>query len=59
VSNIPNLCTHVIYAFATLDPTTYTMAVYDTWLDLTSGLGNYAKFVALKVVCKILSTPIM
>ncbi len=50
MGNIPNLCTHVIYAFATLDPTTYTMAAYDISLDLASGLGNYAKFAALKVV---------
>ena len=49
VSNIPSLCTHVIYAFAILDPTTYTMAMADTWLDPVSGLGNYKKFTALKV----------
>jgi hypothetical protein len=50
VSNIPSLCTHVIYAFATLDPTTYTMKAFDSWLDpVTNGLGNYQKFVNLKV----------
>ena len=49
MANIPNLCTHVIYAFATLDPNNYTMQPYDAWLDLTSGLSNYQKFVALKV----------
>ena len=41
-----NICTHVIYSFAVLNPTTYEMKVFDSWLDLN--LNNYANFVGLK-----------
>ena len=41
-----NVCTHLVYAFAVLDTTTYTMKVFDTWLD--ENLENYKNFVALK-----------
>ena len=41
-----NICTHVIYSFAVLNPTTYEMKVFDSWLDLD--LNNYANFVGLK-----------
>jgi hypothetical protein len=47
VDNIdPSLCTHLIYGFAVLDPTTYTIQVYDTWMDIDNQF--YAKFNALK-----------
>ena len=38
--------THVIYAFAVLDGTTYTIKVYDSWADIS--LNGYVNFVALK-----------
>ena len=41
-----SLCTHIIYAFATLDGSTYTMSVFDSWLDID--LKNYEKFVGLR-----------
>jgi hypothetical protein len=52
LSNILGMgtCTHVLYAYAILDPTNYTMQPFDTELDLTS--GNYQQFVALKVPSK-------
>ena len=40
------MCTHLVYAFAVLDPNTYTMVSHDTWLDIN--LGNFAEFVKLK-----------
>jgi chitinase len=47
VDNInPNLCTHVIYAFAVLDAASFNMKVYDSNVDINSQF--YAKFVALK-----------
>ena len=30
----PRLCTHIIYAFATLDPNTLQIKVFDTWADI-------------------------
>ena len=30
----PHKCTIYIYAFAKLDPTTYKMALFDSWLDI-------------------------
>lgn len=42
----PNLCTHLIYAFAVLNSTTFHIQVYDQWADIDS--GGYSKFVALK-----------
>ena len=41
-----SLCTHIVYAFATLDGSTYTMNVFDSWLDID--LKNYEKFVGLR-----------
>lgn len=29
-----NLCTHIIYAFAELDPDTLILKVYDSWVDI-------------------------
>ncbi|XP_064085407.1 probable endochitinase, partial [Macrobrachium nipponense] len=47
VEDIPvDLCTHLIYAFATLDSKTYLAKPFDTWLDVD--LKNYEKFVKLK-----------
>ena len=40
------MCTHLVYAFAVLDPTSYTMKEFDGWLDVN--LENYKNFVALK-----------
>lgn len=33
----PNLCTHVVYGFATLDHTELTLKVFDSWADLDNG----------------------
>ncbi|XP_050540568.1 probable chitinase 10 isoform X2 [Daktulosphaira vitifoliae] len=42
----PNLCTHVIYGFATLDYTELTIRVYDSWADIDNAF--YERLVALK-----------
>ena len=41
-----SLCTHIMYSFVVLDPSTYLMKIHDPWLDID--LGNINKFVALK-----------
>jgi chitinase len=41
-----SLCSHMYYAFATLDGSTYTMNVKDSSLDID--LKNYEKFVGLR-----------
>ena len=47
VDNIdPGKCSHLIYAFAVLDPAAYTIQVFDSWADIDNQM--YAKFVALK-----------
>lgn len=47
VEDIPvELCTHLIYAFATLDSKTFLAKPFDPWLDID--LKNYEKFVQLK-----------
>ena len=47
VDNInPNLCTHLIYAFAVLNETSYRIQEFDSWADID--LNGYSKFVALK-----------
>lgn len=33
----PNLCTHVVYGFATLDYTDLVIRVFDTWADIDNG----------------------
>ena len=42
----PNVCTHLIYAFVVLNPSTYTIKVFDEWLDIN--LKNFENFVGLK-----------
>ena len=48
----PNLCTHAIYAFATMNEVTYELEVYDPWSDLPSSEGGsydgYGEFIRLK-----------
>lgn len=47
ISNIePELCTHLIYAFAGLDSTTWTIKSLDPYLDVTK--ENYKKMTALR-----------
>ncbi|XP_046656308.1 probable chitinase 10 [Daphnia pulicaria] len=47
VDNInPNLCTHIVYAFAVLDGTTYKIKIFDDWADIS--LNGFQKAVALK-----------
>ena len=47
VSDIdPRLCTHVIYAFAVLDPATLGLKAHDSYLDLDDGIGNFRNFVS-------------
>ena len=41
----PSLCTHVVYAFAVIDPATMGLKAHDAYLDLDDGLGNFRKFV--------------
>ena len=47
-----NLCTHVIYAFAELDATTFTIKSWDPWADLSPAEGGhydlYGETVKLK-----------
>lgn len=42
----PMQCTHLMYGFAILDPQTYTLKIYDPWLDVD--MGNYLAFTGLK-----------
>ena len=49
VDNIDsNICTHLIYAFVSLNPVTHTIKVFDEWLDIN--LKNFEKFTNLKSV---------
>ena len=34
----PELCTHIVYGFAVLDPSTLTIRAHDTWADFDNGL---------------------
>jgi len=36
----PNLCTHVVYGFATLDYTDLVIRVYDSWADIDNSRRN-------------------
>ena len=43
------MCTHIIYGFATLDPSLLTMRVFDSWADTDEyGPSLYAKVTAFK-----------
>ena len=42
----PGLCTHIMYSFVLLDPSTHVMKVHDDWLDVQR--GNMKKFTDLK-----------
>lgn len=42
----PELCTHVIYAFAVIDPQTNTIKMHDSWADKDNKF--YEKVTALK-----------
>jgi chitinase len=45
----PAMCTHIIYGFATLNPSELTMQVFDSWADTDEyGPNLYAKVTALK-----------
>lgn len=46
----PNLCTHLIYTFAGVDPTTHKIKALDPWNDLDEGGGKgaYKRFTNLK-----------
>lgn len=47
IDNIdPDLCTHIIYAFAVLDPNKMLIKPHDSWADIDNQF--YEKFVALK-----------
>ena len=32
----PDLCTHIVYGFATLDYSTHKMKIFDRWADIDS-----------------------
>ena len=34
------LCTHIVYGFAVLDPDTLTIKAHDTWADFDNGQIN-------------------
>jgi len=46
----PHLCTHLLYAFAGINPETYEVKVLDPYVDLCidDGLCGYSNFTALK-----------
>lgn len=41
-----NLCTHLVYSFVVLDPSSHVIKIHDDWLDVQ--LGNLKKFTALR-----------
>lgn len=41
------LCTHVIYAFASLDPETLLMKEFDPWTDLDNGKFSYEYYFSI------------
>lgn len=44
----PSLCTHVIYAFASLDPNELTIKAFDQWTDVdNSELSQHCIVVVL------------
>lgn len=46
----PSLCTHVIYAFAWMNPTTYELEMFDRWVDSAEGLNFYKEITELRSV---------
>ena len=52
----PTLCTHLIYGFATLDASTYTIQIFDNFVDIDNEM--YIKFNSLKRRNPILKTMI-
>lgn len=43
-----SLCTHIVYGYAILDPSTNRLKASDEYLDLESGRNNYREFTNLK-----------
>lgn len=52
----PNLCTHLIYAFATLDPGDYTITPNDEEYDIVQGESNTFCLDLASYICVHLST---
>ncbi|XP_026671822.1 probable chitinase 2 [Ceratina calcarata] len=49
IDNIrPELCTHLVYAFAGLNETTWTIRSLDPGMDIENGIGNYRKMTQLR-----------
>jgi len=44
----PTQCTHIIYAFATMNSTSYGLEMGDSWIDGPDGLKGYEKVTALR-----------
>ncbi|KAI4490628.1 hypothetical protein M0804_003572 [Polistes exclamans] len=44
----PQYCTHLIYAFAGLNTTTWEIKSLDPWADIEDGIGNYQKMSELR-----------
>lgn len=51
----PRLCTHIIYAFASLDPETLTIQPFDTWADIENSKSHWG----MPNICVIESLSIM
>jgi len=47
----PTLCTHLIYSFAGLDSTNWTIKSLDSWMDLEDnfGLAGFKKATSMKL----------
>ena len=41
-----SICTHIVYSFVVLDPSSHLIKIHDDWLDVQ--LGNLRKFTNLK-----------
>ncbi|XP_076763527.1 putative chitinase 2 [Xylocopa sonorina] len=44
----PELCTHLVYAFAGLDNETWAIRSLDPGMDIENGIGNYKKMTQLR-----------
>lgn len=42
----PNLCTHVVYGFATLDYTDLVIRVFDSWADIDNRTHDLVKYIS-------------